>query len=80
MTIDSDTIAAEQWCEKHECHLQMSCHVDAFLAGVTHANKKLEQVAREAFRAARIVDGTVTNYYRFETEDDYLSSKSKEGK
>lgn len=24
---------AEEWCENHRCHLQMSCHVRGFLAG-----------------------------------------------
>lgn len=55
-------------------------HGEQLQEGFFVTPEELEQVQREAFRAARIVDGTVTNYYRFETEDDYLSSKSKEGK
>lgn len=31
---------AEEWCVKHTCHLQMTCHANAFLAGYAAAQPK----------------------------------------
>lgn len=31
---------AEQWCAEHICHLQMTCHAEAFLAGYAAAQQK----------------------------------------
>lgn len=31
---------AEQWCAEHICHLQMTCHAEAFLAGYAAAQPK----------------------------------------
>lgn len=31
---------AEEWCAEHTCHLQMTCHAEAFLAGYAAAQPK----------------------------------------
>lgn len=31
---------AEKWCAEHTCHLQMTCHANAFLAGYAAAQPK----------------------------------------
>ena len=34
---------AEEWCENHRCHLQMSCHAQGFLAGYKAAKAIVEE-------------------------------------
>ncbi len=52
-----------------------------FLAGLAHARKELEQVAREAFEAGRVKVGHPDWDYAFEAFSDYWKKKteSKEG-
>lgn len=42
--------AAEEWCDQHMCHLQMTCHKDAFLAGYEAAEAKFRPVKIEKDR------------------------------
>ena len=45
---------AEEWCAEHTCHLQMTCHANAFLAGYAAAQPKWISVKE---RLPEIPDG-----------------------
>ena len=45
---------AEEWCAEHTCHLQMTCHAEAFLAGYhTGYNIAYELGFEEALKAQK---------------------------
>lgn len=43
MITDSDRKAAEEYAHKYKCHMQMSCHVDFYLAGIKHERKRVAE-------------------------------------
>jgi hypothetical protein len=38
---------AEDWCNKHPCHLQMTCHAEGYLAGYEAAKDQYEAKLKE---------------------------------